>query len=113
MRQAADESQPIELRYMAFRHALTHSHLGFHQACEIASERFGIVSGEPVSSFALARAADFFLSERLAWQQLEQSRIEYMRTCKAHGLPTPITTTTRNWSKQLTQKNIKISNPIA
>ncbi|MBB4014961.1 hypothetical protein [Niveibacterium umoris] len=99
MRQAADDTQPIGLRYMAFRHALTHSHLGFHQACEIARERFGIVAGAPVASAALARAAQFFLSERHAWQQLEQARIAYIRTCKALGLPSPVTRTVRNWSK--------------
>ena len=99
IRQAADESQPLALRYTALRHGLTYSHLGFHAAWALAETRFGIREGEQVSSSALKQAAEFFLAERKAWLALERARISYIRTCKGLGLPGPLVTVERHWLK--------------
>ena len=99
MRQAADESQPLELRYMALRHALTYTHLGFNIAWSLAESRFDIRKGVLASSSALKQAADFFIAERKAWITLERARISYIRKCRALGLPPPRVTVERTWAK--------------
>lgn len=88
MRQAADESQPVALRYAALRHALTFSKLGFHAAWRIAEQRFGLREGA-ASPAALTQAAEFFLAERKAWLSFERARVAYIRATKALGLPAP------------------------
>lgn len=100
IRQAADESQPLTLRYAALRHGLTYSHLGFHAAWAFAETRFGIREGEQISSTALKRAADFFLAERKAWVAFERARVSYIRTCRRLGLAPPRISVEHNWSKK-------------
>jgi NADPH-dependent ferric siderophore reductase len=100
IRQAADESQPLALRYTALRHALTYSHLGFHAAWAFAETRFGIRAGEQISSSTLKRAAEFFLAERKAWVAFERARVSYIRTCRRLGLPAPHISVEHYWSKK-------------
>ena len=105
MRQAADESQPLALRYTAFRHGLTYSRLGFHTAWAFAESRFGLREGQPASSLALKQAAEFFLAERKAWVTFERARISYIRACRALGLPSPQISIEHGWSKQKISNN--------
>ena len=103
MRQAADESQPLELRYTALRDALTYSKLGFNVAWAIAETRFGLREGQKASSLSLKQAAEFFLAERKAWVLYERARITYIRECRALGLPYTHVPVERRW---LSQNNV-------